>query len=100
MTDGRDRFLYNYMVFAKKKFPDNWKEKIIEAARKYFTLDMNWTDIHVNQKIKSWSKETKGHTCSDPLLASVCVKSVCVKENMESYLTINKHIQHYQLYKN
>ncbi len=23
MTDGRDRFLYNYMVFAKKKYPDN-----------------------------------------------------------------------------
>jgi len=96
MTDGRDRFLYNYMVFAKKKFPDNWKEKIIEAARKYFTLDMNWTDIHVNQKIKSWSKETKGHTCSDPLLASVCVKSVCVKrkygiisDNKQAYPTLS-----------
>ena len=79
MKDGRDRFLYNYMVFAKKKYPDKWQDKVIEAARKYFEFDNNWTDIHVNQKIKSWSKDTKGHTCNDPLLAPVCVKSVCVK---------------------
>ena len=79
MKDGRDRFLYNYMVFAKKKYPDKWQDKVIEAARKYFEFDNNWTDIHVNQKIKSWSKDTKGHTCNDPLLAPVCVKSECVK---------------------
>lgn len=79
MKDGRDRFLYNYMVFAKKKYPDKWQGKVIEAARKYFEFDTNWTDIHVNQKIKSWSKDTKGHTCNDPLLAPVCVKSECVK---------------------
>ena len=35
MNDGRDRFLYNYMVFAKKKYPDNWKSKILQAARNY-----------------------------------------------------------------
>ena len=79
MKDGRDRFLYNYMVFAKKKYPDKWQEKIIEAARKYFEFDSNWTDIHVNAKVKSWSKDTKGHTCNDPLIAPVCVKAVCVK---------------------
>jgi hypothetical protein len=33
----------------------------------------------LKSKIKSWDKETKGHTCSDPLLAPVCVKSECVK---------------------
>ena len=79
MKDGRDRFLYNYMVFAKKKYPDKWQDKIIEAARNYFEFDSKWTDIEVSKKIKSWSKETKGHTCSDPLLAPVCVKSECVK---------------------
>ena len=79
MTDGRDRFLYNYMVFAKKKYPDNWEDKIIEAARKYFEFDSSWTDVHVSQKIKSWAKQKKGYTCNDSLLAPVCVKSVCVK---------------------
>ena len=59
MTDDRDRFLYNYMVFAKKKYKDNWKDKIVEAARNYFKFDSKWTDDHVKTKIKSWDKETK-----------------------------------------
>ena len=79
MSDGRDRFLYNYMVFAKKKYPDTWKVKIIEAARNYFTLDMNWTDDHIKKKITAWDKETKGHTCKEDPINSVCIRSECVK---------------------
>ena len=26
-----------------------------------------WTDDHIKQKIKQWDKETKGHTCNDPI---------------------------------
>ena len=59
MEDDRDRFLYNYMVFAKKKYKDNWKDKIVEAARNYFKFDSKWTDDHVKSKIKSWDKENK-----------------------------------------
>ena len=79
MTDGRDRFLYNYMVFAKKKYSDDWKNKVLQAGRNYFEFNATWTDDHIEKKIKNWEKETKGHTCSDELLAPVCVKSECVK---------------------
>ena len=79
MTDNRDRFLYNYMVFAKKKYPDTWKDKIVEAARNYFKFDSKWTDDHVKSKIKSWEKETKGYQCNGELLSPVCVKPVCLK---------------------
>jgi hypothetical protein len=79
MTDDRDRFLYNYMVFAKKKYKDNWKDKIVEAARNYFKFDSKWTDDHVKTKIKSWDKETKGYQCNGELLSPVCVKPVCLK---------------------
>ena len=79
MTDNRDRFLYNYMVFAKKKYSDNWKNKVLEAARNYFKFDQNWTDDHVKQKIKSWDKPTAGHTCHQDPINIVCVKSECVK---------------------
>jgi hypothetical protein len=79
MKDGRDRFLYNYMVFAKKKYSDDWKNKVIEAGRNYFEFNATWTDDHIKMKIKQWDKETKGHTCTDELLAPVCVKSECVK---------------------
>ena len=79
MKDGRDRFLYNYMVFAKKKYSDDWKNKVLQAGRNYFEFNATWTDDHIKMKIKQWEKETKGHTCSDELLAPVCVKSECVK---------------------
>ena len=79
MKDGRDRFLYNYMVFAKKKYSDNWRDKVLQAGRNYFEFNSTWTDDHIKMKIKTWDKETKGHTCSDELLAPVCVKSECVK---------------------
>ncbi len=79
MLDGRDRFLYNFMVFAKKKFPDSWQTKVVEAGRKYFEFDQIWTDDHIKSKIKNWERLTKGHTCHDELLAPVCIKSECVK---------------------
>ena len=79
MTDGRDRFLYNYMVMAKKKYPDDWKDKVLEAARNYFEFNATWKDDYIEKKIKNWDKETKGHTCNDPLLSPVCVKSECIK---------------------
>ena len=79
MKDGRDRFLYNYMVFSKKKYSDDWKNKVLQAGRNYFEFNQTWTDDHIKMKIKTWDKETKGHTCSDELLSPVCVKSECVK---------------------
>ena len=81
MKDGRDRFLYNYMVFAKKKYPDNWGKMVLKAGRNYFEFDEVWTDDHIEKKIKHWEKQEKGHSCHDPLLAPVCVKSECVKRD-------------------
>ena len=79
MDDGRDRFLYNYMVFAKKKYADDWAKKVLQAGRNYFEFNETWTDDYIKKKIKNWEKDTKGHTCNDQLLAPVCVKSECVK---------------------
>ena len=79
MTDGRDRFLYNYMVFAKKKYPDNWGKMVLKAGRNYFEFDEIWTDDHIEKKIKHWEKQNKGYGCTDDLLAPVCIKSECIK---------------------
>ena len=79
MTDGRDRFLYNYMVFAKKKYPDNWGKMVLKAGRDYFEFDEIWTDKYIETKIKHWEKQEKGYKCHEELLASVCIKSECIK---------------------
>jgi hypothetical protein len=79
LVDGRDRFLYNYMVFAKKAYPDGWEEKVKEAARNYFEYDKSWDDKKVELKIRSWRKETKGHTCNEDPIKDFCIKSECIK---------------------
>ena len=79
LDDYRDRFIYNYMVFAKKKYPDNWEEKLLEGARNYIVYDNIWGDEKVKQKIKAYKKETAGHTCSEAPINSMCVKSECLK---------------------
>ena len=81
LSDGRDRFLYNYMVFAKKKYPDDWEKMVIAAPGKYFEPDANgvidWSETKTKQKIKSWSRDTKGHTCNEDPIYSVCMKAEC-----------------------
>ena len=59
MDDGRDRFLYNYMVFAKKKYADDWAKKVLQAGRNYFEFNETWTDDYIKKKIKNWEKDTK-----------------------------------------
>ena len=76
LGDGRDRFMYNYMVFAKKKYKDQWPDKVNEA-NKYFTKP--WSLKEINDKIKAWSKDTAGHTCTDEILEPVCIRHKCVK---------------------
>ena len=34
--DGKDRFMYNYHVFVKMKYPDSWQQKVMNAPVKYF----------------------------------------------------------------
>jgi hypothetical protein len=83
LTDGRDRFLYNYMVFAKKKYPDDWEKMVIAAPGKYFEPGTNgvidWTEEKTKKKLKSWARETKGHTCNEDPIQPVCMKAECRK---------------------
>lgn len=79
MEDERDRFLYNYMVFAKKKYPDTWDKKVLDAAREYLLYDNVWGDKKVEEKIKAWKKPTAGHTCEEDPIRNYCIKSECAK---------------------
>src|SRR5210317_630177 len=95
MTDGRDRFLYNYMVFAKKKYSDDWEKMVVAAPGKYFEPGANgvidWTETKTKQKLKSWARETKGHTCNEDPIQPVCMKAECRKRTY-GYLSDKKRI--------
>jgi len=79
LPDERDRFLFNYMVFAKKKYKDNWEKKVLEAGRNYILYDDDWGDAKVLAKIKGWLKDTAGHTCNLDPIAKKCSKIECIK---------------------
>ena len=50
--DGKDRFMYNYHVMVKMKYPDNWQQKVMNAPVKYFAgVHANaWDQKFLNQK--------------------------------------------------
>lgn len=80
--DGKDRFMYNYHVLAKMKFPDTWQQKVKNAPVKYFeTVHANaWDDKKLNAKLRSWDKSEKGYTCKQSPLSEFCKKGICVKK--------------------
>jgi hypothetical protein len=79
LTDHRDRFLYNYMVFAKKKYPDSWETKVLDTAREFIKYDNEWGDDKVKSKNKYWKKETAGYKCNEDPIQSRCAKNICLK---------------------
>jgi len=52
--DGKDRFMYNYHVFVKLKYPDSWEQKVKNAPVKYFAREHAnaWDDNKLKQKNK------------------------------------------------
>ena len=75
LDDYRDRFMYNYMVFAKKKYKDNWKSRVTAANLNY--LESPWDDTKLGQKLNAWDKETAGHTCYEDPIKDRCMRSLC-----------------------
>ena len=80
--DGKDRFMYNYHVFAKMKYPDGWEQKVKNAPVKFFEeRHANaWDDKILNAKLKSWKRSDKGYTCTQRPLSDFCKKGICVKK--------------------
>jgi len=95
LTDGRDRFLYNYMVFAKKKYPDDWEDRVKNAPKKYFAENaqgiLDWDDNKTLKKLRSWGKDTKGHTCNEDPIFSFCLKGEC-RTRKYGYLSDKKRM--------
>jgi len=82
LFDGRDRFMYNYHVFVKMKYPDTWKQKVKNAPVKYFEerYANAWDDTLLNAKVRSWNRSEKGFTCTKEPISLHCKKGICVKK--------------------
>ena len=81
-VDGKDRFMYNYHVFVKMKYPDDWQKKVKNAPVKYFIGEHAnaWDDKMVAAKVRSWTKQFKGFTCTQSPISEHCKRGICVKK--------------------
>jgi len=80
--DGKDRFMYNYHVFVKIKYPDSWEQRVKDAPVKYFSGEhaRSWDDQKLKAKVKSWNRGSKGYQCTQSPLSEHCKKGICVKK--------------------
>ena len=72
---GRNNALFHYGVYAKNKWPDNWKSKVVvfnETA-----MEQPLSDSEVGIITKQHDKKEWGYKCKDEPMCSLCDKTLC-----------------------
>jgi|TARA_R100001480_G_scaffold5526_1_gene12422 hypothetical protein len=72
---GRNNALFHYGVYAKQKWPDGWKSKLIvfnESA-----MEKPLSDSEVDIVVKQHDKKDWGYKCNDQPMCSLCDKTLC-----------------------
>jgi len=75
LTDGRDRVLYQYIQYAKRKWPEDWTKHINPFNYKYFSDPLD--DKIIQDKIKFNSKKELGFKCNEEPMCLHCDKALC-----------------------
>jgi hypothetical protein len=72
---GRNNALFHYGVYAKQKWPDGWKSKLVvfnETA-----MEKPLSDSEVDIIKKQHDKKDWGYKCNDQPMCSLCDKTLC-----------------------
>ena len=72
---SRDNFLFQYAVYAKKKFGENFEQEVYKFHQKYFEDPL--TPKEIEKIIKQSDKKDWGYKCKDQPMCSFCNKSKC-----------------------
>jgi hypothetical protein len=72
---GRDNTLYQYAVYAKKKWPDEWQTKIDQFNHKY--MDPPLDSRQVQKTINQHEKKDYQYKCKDQPMCAVCSSLQC-----------------------
>jgi len=79
IKDGRDRILYQYIQYAKRKWPEDWQSKINKFNYNYFSSHPEGAleDRIVQGKIKFNEGKELGFKCNEEPMCSHCDKKLC-----------------------
>jgi len=74
----RNNAMYNFGVYVKKRFPDNWDTKIFNYNDKYCQPPLDKKEIDI--LIKSITGKEYQYKCKDEPIASFCNSKKCIKQ--------------------
>ena len=72
---GRDNTLYQYAVYAKKKWPKEWQAKVDEFNHKYMEKPLG--SAQVQKTVTQHERKDYQYKCKDQPMCSVCSPIVC-----------------------
>jgi len=72
---SRDSFLFQYAIYAKKKYGENYEEEVHKFHHKYFADPLSPKQLE--KIIKQADKKEWGYKCKDQPMCSFCNKSKC-----------------------
>ena len=75
LSDTRDRVMYQFIIYAKKKWPDEWQEKLNPFNYKYFNPPL--ADKKIEDKKKNFDKKEFGYKCEEEPMCNHCDKQLC-----------------------
>ena len=75
LTDGRNRVMFQFKVYAKKKWPDSWVHKLDEFNFKHYATPYR------HDEMQTFRKENKdkdyGYKCHEDPMCNHCDKKLC-----------------------
>ena len=74
----RNNAMYNFGVYVKKRFPDNWDTKIFNYNDKYCQPPLDKKEVDI--LIKSITGKEYQYKCKDEPIASFCNSKKCIKQ--------------------
>jgi|TARA_R100000655_G_scaffold13972_1_gene31432 hypothetical protein len=74
---GRNNALFHYGVYAKQKWPSNWKSKITLFNATAMVQPLSDSEVQIIEK--QHEKKEWGYKCNDEPMCSMCDKSLCRK---------------------
>jgi hypothetical protein len=72
---GRDNTLYQYAVYTKKKWPNEWQAKVDEFNHKYMEKPLG--SAQVQKTVTQHEKKDYQYKCKDQPMCAVCSPIVC-----------------------
>lgn len=74
----RNKALFNIIVYLKKRFPDDWQERV-QAYNGKFMLPEPLKTNEVAQTVKSAARKDYNYKCNDSPIKEVCNRRLCKK---------------------